>query len=306
MAGGRIRGRGTGSRRGPAPAAPVAGLVRLQKLLAHAGVASRRAAETLIAEGHVTVDGVVVTELGVKVDAERARVVVDGRPISADAAYVYVLLNKPRGAIATARDPEGRERVIDLVRERLPRVWTVGRLDVQTSGAILITNDGELTAALTHPKNQVERVYHVKVRDELEEKALGALAAGVVLEDGERTEPIKPAFLGGDDRAWWYRFTLHEGRYREVRRMMAAVGAQVQKLHRMQFAGLTVDDIRPAHYRFLGPDQVKALYERVGLHFQAGRPFWRPPAPPRDAPKKGGRPPRRRTETSRDTSRTAR
>jgi pseudouridine synthase len=266
--------------------------VRLQKVLAGAGVASRRAAEQLIAAGRVTVDGVVVTELGVKVDPARAAVAVDGRPVELQEERVYVLVHKPRGTIATAADPEGRERVADLVRERLPRVWPVGRLDLQTSGAILLTNDGELTAALTHPSRHVERVYHAKLRAELSEAAREKLEAGVVLEDGQLAEATPATLLGGDAHAWWYRIVLHEGRYHEVRRMLAAVGAQVQKLHRMEFAGLTVDDLRPAHYRFLVAEELPALYERAGLRWNPGTPLWRPPAPPRDAPKKGGRPPK--------------
>lgn len=291
--GGTRTGRAAG---GPGPAArPKRGrspAVRLQKVLAQAGVASRRAAEQLILDGRVTVDGVPVTELGAKVDPERAQVAVDGRTVVIREERVYILVHKPRGTITTASDPEGRERVLDLIRERVPRVWTVGRLDVQTSGALLLTNDGDLTAALTHPSRRVERVYHVKLRAELPEPARQKLAAGVPLEDGPPAEPVEPTLLGGEAHAWWYRVTLHEGRYHEVRRMFAAVGAQVQKLHRMEFAGLTVDDVRPAHYRFLFPDEVKALHERVGLHWNPATPLWKPPPPPRDAPKKGGRPPK--------------
>jgi len=285
-------GRGRRQPEAPRPRRGRSQPVRLQKVLAAAGVASRRAAEQLIAAGRVTVDGVVVTELGVKIDPLRAAVGVDGRPVELQEERVYVLVHKPRGTIATVADPEGRERVADLVRERLPRVWPVGRLDLQTSGAILLTNDGELTAALTHPSRRVERVYHVKLRAELSEAAREKLAHGVVLDDGELAEATPATLLGGEEHAWWYRIVLHEGRYHEVRRMLAAVDAQVQKLHRMEFAGLTVDDLRPAHYRFLTPDELPALYERAGLRWNPTTPLWRPPAPPRDAPKKGGRPPR--------------
>lgn len=288
----RERGRRQSEAAPPRPRRAGGAAVRLQKVLAQAGVASRRAAEQLIRDGRVTLDGAVVAELGVKVDPARAKVCVDGRPVEVEEARVYVLVHKPRGTIATASDPEGRERVLDLVRERLPRVWTVGRLDVQTSGALLLTNDGALTAALTHPSRRVERVYHAKLRADLSEAARRKLAAGVTLDDGEKAEAVEPVLLGGEGHAWWYRLVLHEGRYHEVRRMLAAVDAQVQKLHRMEFAGLTVDDVRPAHYRFLGPDEVRTLYERAGLRWNPATPLWKPPPPPRSAPKKGGRPPR--------------
>ena len=238
---------------------------RLHKLLSQAGVASRRAAEEMIAAGRVTVDGVVVTEQGRTVDPARAEVKVDGRPVTLCSEPVYLLLHKPRGTVCTAHDPQGRDRVLDLVRERLPRVWTVGRLDFQTSGVLLITNDGLLTEALAHPRSRVARAYEVKLRDDLPAEALLALEEGVTLEDGFRAEPLRPQLLEGVRRAWWYAVVLHEGHNREVRRIFAAVGAQLQKLHRVSFAGLTLAGLRPARYRRLRQQEVDELYRLVGL-----------------------------------------
>ena len=238
---------------------------RLQKLLGQAGVASRRGAEAMIAAGRVTVDGEVVTRQGVTVDPARAVVKVDGKRVLFRDEPVYLLLHKPRGTVCTAHDPQGRQRVFDLIRQRLPRVWSVGRLDFQTSGVLLITNDGPLTTALAHPSQRIERAYEVKLRDELSARGLLALSDGVELEDGVRAEPIRPQLLEGVRRAWWYGIVLHEGRNREVRRIFEKVGAQLQKLHRASFAGLTLAGVRPGRYRWLVPEEVEGLYKLAGL-----------------------------------------
>lgn len=238
--------------------------VRLNKLLAQAGVASRRGADRMIAEGRVRVGGRVVSEPGTSVVPGEAPVEVDRKPVELVDERVYLVLHKPRGTICTASDPEGRERVFDLLPKRLPRLWAVGRLDYQTSGVLLLTNDGTLSEALAHPRHQVARVYQVKLRDELDPHQVMALTDGVVLDDG-RAEPVRPTLLSGERRAWWYQLVLHEGRNREVRRLLEAVGVQLQKLRRVAFAGVTVEGVRPGKWRRLEPDEVRALYELAGL-----------------------------------------
>ncbi len=278
----RTRRPGTGAKIAPPES------VRLQKLLSQAGVASRRAAEKLIEEGRVKVDGRVVTELGTRVLAGSARVTVDDKPVEVQDRCLYLLMHKPRATICTAIDPEKRERVFDLITERVPRLWTVGRLDFMTTGALLITNDGELTAALTHPSRRIERVYDVKLRRELSGEELAKLAEGLALEDGELTESIEPELLDGDRRAWWYRIVLHEGRNREVRRIFETLDVQLQKLHRASFAGIPIDGVRPADYRALAPGEVARLREMVGLRFDRATmmPFVHQP---KETPRRGAK-----------------
>jgi len=253
--------------------------VRLHKMLAAAGVCSRRHAEELIAAGRVSVNGVVVTEQGQLVAPDRVDVAVDGKPILLPEGHVYILMHKPRATICSAADPEGRQRVFDLIRERLPRLHTVGRLDFQTTGALLITNDGRLTAALSHPSRRIERVYDIKLRRELSAQALVALWEGVTLDTGEKAERVWPQLMKDAGHAFWYRLTLHEGRNREVRRMFEAVSAEVQKLHRAAFAGLLAATVPPGRYRFLERDEVRALFALAGLtdtpHIMAVRPLKR-------------------------------
>ncbi len=251
--------------------------IRIAKLLAHAGVASRRAAETLIREGKVRVDGLVISELGLKVDPQHAKIEVDGRPIKLSTDSCYLLLHKPRGTVCTQNDPEGRQRVYDLLPKGR-RLWSVGRLDFQTSGALLLCDDGALTAALCHPRNAVKRIYDIKLRAELSPHAEDALALGIDAPDGGPPfEPVKPKLLSGERHAWWYRVVLHEGRNREVRRMFEHVGAKIQKLHRVAFANMTLDGIAPARYRFLEEPDVRALYSLVGLPWPKGHTVAAPP-----------------------------
>lgn len=264
-----------------------AGGERLQKVIAAAGVASRRAAERLIEQGRVKVDGKVVTQLGTTVNAGRSVIEVDGKELTATSDFYYVLVHKPRGTICTSHDPEGRERVLDILPKPLPRVWTVGRLDYQTSGVILVTNDGDLTAALTHPSRQVARTYQVKLRSELSGEALAALIDGVKLADGATAQPIHPQLLDGKRNAWWYQLVLHEGRNREVRQLMEAVGAEIQKLHRASFGPLSVEGVRPGRFRSLEPEEVANLYAVAGLERRAA------PQPARFPPRRSGRPGRR-------------
>src|SRR5919198_2538712 len=200
--------------------------MRLAKHLAHAGVASRRAAEALVAEGRVTVDGEVVRDPARDVTGEEA-IAVDGEAVGAPGARVVYALNKPAGVVSTARDTHGRRTVVDLVPSA-QRLYPVGRLDADTTGLILLTNDGDLAHALTHPRFEVPRTYRAKVEGRPGERALRALREGVELDDG-RTAPARVRLVGAHE----LELTIHEGRKRQVRRMCEAVGHRVVALRRL-------------------------------------------------------------------------
>ncbi len=237
---------------------------RLQKIISQAGVASRRAAEKMIAEGRVKVDGKVVTELGCKVDPATADIRVDGKRVSAAEPHVYFLLNKPKGYLSTARDERGRRTVLDLLPEVTERVYPVGRLDNNTEGLLLITNDGTLMNGLLHPKYEVEKTYIARIMGEPDEVTLDRLRQGIRLEDG-MTAPAKVRLLeqgGGQSRV---EIAIHEGRNRQVRRMFAAIGCDVRALKRVRFAGLTLQGVKRGQYRELTPAELLALFRLAGI-----------------------------------------
>jgi 23S rRNA pseudouridine2605 synthase len=224
--------------------------VRLNAYLARAGVASRRKADELIKAGRVRVNG----ELGqLNTFVGRAdHVEVDGDAVRLE-RLAYVLLHKPSGVVTTASDPQGRPTVVDLV-DLDARVVPVGRLDAETTGALLLTNDGELAHRLAHPKYEVEKVYEAEVEGEPSDETLRRLATGVELEDG-MTAPAQVRRLAPSV----VELSMHEGRNRQVRRMLEAVGHPVRRLHRSRYAGLTVEDVAPGAWRELDPDEVTAL-----------------------------------------------
>ena len=227
--------------------------MRLAKLLAHAGVASRRAAEGLIAAGRVTVEGEVVTDPARAVD-EGAAVAVDGEPVRAERRVVYAV-NKPRGVVSTARDTHGRPTVVELVPGEARRLYPVGRLDADTTGLLLLTNDGELANLLTHPRYEVEKAYRARVEPaRVSEAALRALRDGVKLDDGParaaRVRQRAPGLL---------EIALREGRKRQVRRMLAAVGHEVVELERIRFGPLRLGGLKQGSHRRLTPAEVEAL-----------------------------------------------
>jgi 23S rRNA pseudouridine2605 synthase len=224
--------------------------MRLNAYLARAGVASRRRAEELIRAGRVRVNGEVA---GLATFVERGdSVEVDGSPVGPE-PLTYVLLHKPRGVVTTARDPQGRPTVVGLVGHE-HRVVPVGRLDADTTGALLLTNDGPLAHRLMHPRYEVDKVYEAEVEGEPGEDALALLRAGVELEDGV-TAPAQ-ARLVGPSRV---ELTIHEGRKHQVKRMLETVGYPVRRLHRKLYAGLTLDGLEPGEWRELSPDEVKCL-----------------------------------------------
>jgi 23S rRNA pseudouridine2605 synthase len=224
--------------------------MRLNAYLARAGVASRRGADELIKAGRVTVNGR-PGQLNTFVDGE-ARVEVDGRPVAPE-RLAYVLLHKPAGVVTTARDPQGRPTVVDLV-EHASRVVPVGRLDADTTGALLLTNDGELAHRLAHPRYGVEKTYVVDVEGEPSDEVIRALAEGVELDDGP-TAPAKARRIAPSQ----LELVLHEGRKHQVKRMLAAVGHPVTRLHRSAYAALTLDGLEPGQWRELSPDELERL-----------------------------------------------
>lgn len=242
----------------PSSNPPRAAGERLQKVLAHAGVASRRRAEDLIRAGRVTVNGAVVTELGTRVDPSRDEVRVDGRPLRGAESRVYVLLHKPAGVVSTARDPQGRRTVLDLLPDLGVRLYPVGRLDYDSSGLILLTNDGALALRLTHPRYGAEKVYRVQVEGHPSPAALDRLRRGMRLSDG-MTAPARVREVARDAAGSTLEVVLREGRNRQVRRMFAAVGHPVRALVRVGEAGLTLGDLPPGAWRRLTEEEVARL-----------------------------------------------
>jgi pseudouridine synthase len=235
---------------------------RLQKIIAKAGVTSRRKAEELIVQGRVSVNGQVVTELGSKADPARDRILVDGRPLSRERRRLYLLLNKPPGYVSTVSDPQRRPTVISLVQDIKERVYPVGRLDYHSSGLMLLTNDGELANFLMSPKSGVPRTYHVKLESEPGREALEKLERGIIL-DGRRTAPCQIRRLALGEKPW-YEITLVEGRYHQVRRMFERIGQGVVKLKRVRIAFLTDHGLASGRFRQLKAAEVNRLKKWKG------------------------------------------
>jgi 23S rRNA pseudouridine2605 synthase len=225
--------------------------VRLNAYLARAGVASRRKADELIKSGRVTINGA-PGQLNTFV-AKHDRVELDGQPLARQ-PLAYVLLHKPAGVVTTASDPQGRPTVVELVADRGIRLVPVGRLDVDTTGALLLTNDGELAHRLAHPRYEVEKVYEAEVEGEPSDEALSQLEEGVELDDG-RTAPARAKRL----TASRIELAIHEGRKHQVKRMLEAVGHPVTRLHRSRYADLTLEGLDPGAWRELEPDEVARL-----------------------------------------------
>jgi 23S rRNA pseudouridine2605 synthase len=278
---------------------------RLQKLLARAGVASRRAAEEIIAAGRVRVNGIVVTEMGTRANPASDRIEVDGRPIkvapitNSPQQFAYILLNKPAGIVTTAHDTHDRPTVLDIIYGRLqgdsrpalppnatrspraatrpanhgtvrnqppaiPRVFPVGRLDVDTTGLLLLTNDGDLTFRLTHPRFGVDKEYHALVRGRLSPTALQSLRKGVEIE-GELTAPAKVDEIRHVDDNTLLRIVIHQGRKRQIRLMLSAVGNPAITLQRVRFGPLPIGDLQPGQWRYLATHEIHALRRAVRL-----------------------------------------
>ncbi len=238
---------------------------RLQKILAAAGVASRREAEKIILAGKVKVNGKVVTELGSKFDASRCRITVEGKPVKVE-SKVYYLFYKPRGVVTTMSDPQGRRTVADYMKDMPERVFPVGRLDYNTEGLLLLTNDGDLAQKLMHPSHEVNKTYVVKVPGIVPDEKLDMLRIGVKLEDG-MTAPAVVNLLTYDHEKniTLFNITIHEGRNRQVRRMCDFIGFPVRELKRTKMGTLTLAGLSRGKYRELTEKELAELKKAAGL-----------------------------------------
>ena len=235
------------------------GQVRLQKFLARAGVASRRASEKLIEAGRISVNGQVVTELGTKVDPEADEVRLDGAPVRKAAEAVTLMLNKPAGYLTSMKDPQGRPCVAQLVPlDEFPALYPLGRLDCDTTGLLLFSTDGELGNAVLHPSHHVDKAYRALVKGKPSEAALDRLRSGVVLDDGP-TQPAEVRLAGRKGKNAYVEIIIHEGRKRQVKRMCEAIGHPVLQLHRASFGPLELGDLPEGKYRVLSEQEVAAL-----------------------------------------------
>jgi 23S rRNA pseudouridine2605 synthase len=237
--------------------------MRLQRFLALAGVASRRASETLISSGRIKVNGKIVTQLGSVIDPERDVVEVDDRRVEIE-PKLYVLLNKPAGYLTTASDERGRPTVSDLVADLPVRVYAVGRLDLDTEGVLLMTNDGDLAYRLAHPRFGVEKKYHAVVSGKPGPADIEALRAGVDI-GGAVTSPARVRIVKPGSRESTLEIVIHEGRKRQIKRMCKAVGHPVVRLRRIEYGGIGPGNLKPGRYRMLTKKEVEHLQEEVGL-----------------------------------------
>ena len=260
---------------------------RLQKILARAGVASRRAAEQIVLAGRVRVNGRVVSELGSRADPSHDRIELDGERLFGQKA-VYLLLHKPRGVVATLSDPEGRPTVGEMLSSLGVRAFPVGRLDFATSGVLLATNDGDFSNALLHPRGGVPKRYVCKVSGEMQEKDLERWRKGVDLEDG-RTLPAEVELLRHEGDKTWIELTIREGRNQQIRRMGEATGFPVMRLARTSFAGVTSEGLAPGRWRYLTRQELVELKKTYGV----------PRRIPHDLPEGGGEGSLTRRESSR-------
>ncbi|HEB69845.1 MAG TPA: rRNA pseudouridine synthase [Desulfobulbus sp.] len=231
---------------------------RLQKILARAGIGSRRKCEEFIKQGRVTVDGRPVTGMGTKVDPERAKITFDGRPVSSEEP-VYLLLNKPTGYVTTLSDPQGRPIITDLLPKITARVFPVGRLDLNSEGALLITNDGRMTNFILHPRYGVKKTYEITVNTAPDPERIHRLERGILL-DGTRTLPAEIRFLSRKKGSVRLQVILHEGKKRQVRKMFSAIGHPVKTLKRTAYGRLPLGRLQPAEYRFLTKKDIKKVF----------------------------------------------
>ena len=243
---------------------PEDGLVRLQKLLAQSGVASRRRCEELMLEGHVEVDGEVVTRLGTKVDPSTAVIRVDGKRLPPASAHVYVVLNKPRGVVSTMSDPEGRRTLSDFVSDRPERLFHVGRLDTDTDGLILLTNHGDFAHRLAHPSYEMDKTYVAEVSGVVSKATARRLLDGVTLEDGLVTVNAFRVVSTHKERSI-VELVIHEGRNRIVRRLLDEVGHPVKRLTRTAIGPVTLSGLKTGEMRELTREELGTLLDAAGL-----------------------------------------
>ncbi|HPQ45188.1 MAG TPA: pseudouridine synthase [Syntrophales bacterium] len=244
---------------------------RLQKIIARCGIASRRAAEQMIQNGRVSVNGRVVTQQGVKADAARDEIRVDGGLISKDAVSpLYLILNKPQGYVVTLNDPQNRPIVSDLLRDVSDRVFPVGRLDFDSEGLLLMTNDGEFSYRVQHPLFKVPKTYMVKVRGNLTNSDVEAIKKGAMLEDGS-FKPISATLEKINKKSCWVELTIVEGRNRIIRRFFDSIGHPVARLIRTSIGDLGLGELETGEYRYLQKNEIKSLIDLAGMRRNRNR-----------------------------------
>ena len=234
---------------------------RLQKILAKIGIASRRAAEEIILEGRVTVNGKVAT-LGMKADPSKDHIKLDGKLLTKPEPKVYLMINKPRGVITTLSESEERLTIKDFLKKIKYRVFPVGRLDYDSEGLLLLTNDGDFAHAILHPSKKIPKTYHVKIKGVLEDDEIEKLRKGVKLQDG-MTQPSKVKKLWKTEENSWIEITIYEGRKRQIRRMLEKVGHPVLKLKRVRINGIEIGNLAPGEIRYLTPEEVGKIKKEV-------------------------------------------
>jgi len=280
---------------------------RLQKIIAHAGYASRREAEAMMRAGRITLNGRVVTELGTRADPDRDHIKVDGKLITRAEEHRYIIIYKPKEVMTTVEDPQGRRTVIDLVRGVRERIYPVGRLDYHSEGLVLLTNDGELAYKVSHPKHGSVKTYNVKVRGVPEERIVDKLRRGITL-DGKRTlpcdiTPIKTTGKTADEGNSWWEVKLREGRTQQIRKMFQAVGHPVSKLRRVAIGPIADPKLSPGVWRELTKHEVKLLATLKDMPVKPRRVAAKRPAAPKKKPAKAGTKARGKKTTSRSTTR---
>lgn len=236
---------------------------RLQKVMAELGVASRRKCEELILQGKVSVDGQIITELGTKVDKQSSVILVEGIRITNEIKKVYLLLNKPIGYITSAKDQYDRPTVMDLISEIKARLYPVGRLDYDTEGLLILTNDGDLTFKITHPSHNVTKTYTALVNGPVQKEAIEMFKEGVVIED-YKTAPAELEILKYINNDTLVNITIHEGKNRQVRKMCDAIGHSILRLKRISIGSLKLGDLSTGHYRHLNKEEIEYLYSIGG------------------------------------------
>ena len=238
---------------------------RLQKYLANCGICSRRKAEELIKYGKVSVNGKIVTELGTKINPKVDKVIYNGKEVKEERKHIYILLNKPIGYVTTAKDQFGRDSVMDLVKVK-ERVVPVGRLDMYTSGALILTNDGDFVYKVTHPKHEIEKTYTVTIKGIVKDEEVNRLRKGVKIDDYITKEAkVKILKIDEEKRESRLEITIHEGKNRQIRKMCEAVGHKVLSLHRSKIAGIGVKDLPLGKWRYLSKEEVnKMLFSGTG------------------------------------------
>ena len=239
-------------------------LLRLQKYLAEAGIASRRASEELITAGRVQVNGVTAT-LGMSVDPDTDIVLYDGKPVRQEEELITLMLNKPKGVVSTSDDPQGRKTVQEYVKDIPARLYNVGRLDINSEGLLLMTNDGEIAHRMTHPKFSVAKTYYAVCDGKLQPSEIASLVNGVTLDDGmtapARVTHVRPTNAGDTS----FLITIHEGKNRQIRRMLEAIGHRTLRLKRERFGPLSLGELKPGETRRLTPDEIRSLRHALGL-----------------------------------------